>query len=161
MSKYLNSVVYKIYSKNPEDDQFYVGSTYDLNLRMRVHKQNCRNAECAEFHYKVYKHIRANGGWDNFIMEKIDDTPCESRRELDVIEQGYMDKLNSQLNSNRAYQTNEQRKEQKQGLNKAYYQTHKEQLKKKFTCECGGKYTNSNITHHIKTKKHQNYINLI
>ena len=38
---------------------------------------------------------------------------------------------------------------------KEYYEKNKEEI----NCECGGKYTYYNKNRHIKTKKHQNYIN--
>ena len=41
---------------------------------------------------------------------------------------------------------------------KAYYETNKEKLKEKFDCECGGKYTHNHKSHHLKTTKHQNYL---
>ena len=37
----------------------------------------------------------------------------------------------------------------------------KEKNNKRFNCECGGKYTHTNKSRHIKSKKHQDYINQI
>ena len=46
---------------------------------------------------------------------------------------------------------------------KDYQETNKEQIKEwkntKCVCECGGKYTNANKSIHIKSKKHQKYLN--
>jgi hypothetical protein len=42
--------------------------------------------------------------------------------------------------------------------NKAYYQSNKEKLNEKFNCECGGKYMFQSKSYHLKTQKHQNYI---
>ena len=46
--------------------------------------------------------------------------------------------------------------------NKKYKETHKEEIQKKYsaktTCVCGGNYTYSNKTKHMKTKKHLDYI---
>jgi len=45
---------------------------------------------------------------------------------------------------------------------KQYYIENKDKINKmwneKFTCECGGKFTLNNKTHHLKTNKHQDYI---
>ena len=41
-----------------------------------------------------------------------------------------------------------------------YYECHKEHDNKPNQCECGGTFTNANKLTHIKTKKHQDYINL-
>ena len=46
---------------------------------------------------------------------------------------------------------------------KQYYQDNREQIaernKKKFSCECGGKYTYINKATHLRSKKHQKYFN--
>jgi hypothetical protein len=46
---------------------------------------------------------------------------------------------------------------------KQYYQDNREQIKeqanKKFDCECGGKYTHGNKPRHLRSKKHQKYLN--
>ena len=46
---------------------------------------------------------------------------------------------------------------------KQYYQYNREKIaerdNKKFSCECGGKYTHKNKTIHLRTKKHQKYLN--
>ena len=56
--------------------------------------------------------------------------------------------------------------ENKEALNekkKVYYQENKEEInekaRRKFNCECGGRYTMRNKSAHFKTKKHQVYIN--
>ena len=45
---------------------------------------------------------------------------------------------------------------------KKYKQDNKEKIqqqqKQKHNCECGGKYTNNHKSHHIKSKKHQEYL---
>tara|TARA_R110000823_G_scaffold186069_3_gene318439 strand:- start:2728 stop:3069 length:342 start_codon:yes stop_codon:yes gene_type:complete len=41
---------------------------------------------------------------------------------------------------------------------KEYRQNNKESLNKKFNCECGGKYTHTNKSTHLRSKKHQNFI---
>lgn len=40
---------------------------------------------------------------------------------------------------------------------KNYYQQHKPKLTQKFDCECGGKYTASNKTNHMRTVIHQKW----
>jgi hypothetical protein len=42
-----------------------------------------------------------------------------------------------------------------------YREEHKEKLQKKINCECGGKYTHSTKSKHIKTQKHQKYLTTI
>ena len=42
---------------------------------------------------------------------------------------------------------------------KQYKQANKEKINKKFDCECGGKYTANGKIQHLRTKKHQKYLN--
>jgi len=39
-----------------------------------------------------------------------------------------------------------------------YYLRNKKIINEKFKCECGGKYSKSNESNHIKTKKHLKYL---
>jgi hypothetical protein len=60
----------------------------------------------------VYKFIRENGGWYNWIFEVIEEFPCENRTELRIRERDHYDLLNPALNTNRPYTTEEEKKEQ-------------------------------------------------
>ena len=48
----------------------------------------------------------------------------------------------------------EANKEKKKKYNKEYREANKEKHNKKYTCECGGKYTHEHKTEHLKTIKH-------
>jgi len=123
--------------------------------------------------------------------------------ELRKREQYWIDTSHHVINTNRAYQSKEQRKEyQKEWreknkdqnkltkslyyeknkekisqICKEYYEKNKEEItmrcneyreknkekirqhkNEQFVCECGGKYTQSHKSRHLKTKKHQNYL---
>jgi hypothetical protein len=56
----------------------------------------------------------------------------------------------------------EEHKEKLKGKKKQYYEDHKEQIQvkwgEKFVCECGGRYTHNHKSHHMKSKKHQQFI---
>ena len=56
--------LYKIYKEG--DNNFYIGSTENMYDRKRQHKSDCKIED-----FKIYKYIRANGGWNNWKMEKI------------------------------------------------------------------------------------------
>jgi len=177
--------IYIIKSKEQSLHDFYVGSCEDMRSREVKHKSVCNNENSPEYNYKVYKFIRANGGWDNFIMEQID--TCDVER-LFIVEQEYIDKLNPNLNTRRAYRSKEckreydnqdkkkwndnnkeYRKEYKKEhyeknkdiileKSKEYYHKNKDRINEKFTCECGGRYTKSNKLQHLRTKIHKSFI---
>jgi hypothetical protein len=39
-----------------------------------------------------------------------------------------------------------------------YYQDHREKLRKKHDCPCGGRYTHEHKARHLKSEHHHNYI---
>tara|TARA_R110000764_G_scaffold100423_1_gene185402 strand:+ start:264 stop:773 length:510 start_codon:yes stop_codon:yes gene_type:complete len=114
--------IYQISSIDSNIDEFYIGSTVEFKDRIGEHKSryNCGSK------IKLYEFIRANGGlsnWDIIPIEIID-FPI-STEELRQYEQGYLDKYKPQLNSLRAYRTEEQRKDQEKEHNKEYYENNK------------------------------------
>ena len=61
---------YKILKKdNPTI--LYIGSTINFSRRKSHHKKNVTNKRGKLYHTKLYKTIRDNGGWINFLMEII------------------------------------------------------------------------------------------
>ena len=74
----------------------YIGSTTNFKRRLSQHKKNSTNKFKKEF---LYKYIRAMGGFDNFIMEKVIDYPCETRQEGIKKEKELIESLNANLNS--------------------------------------------------------------
>jgi len=48
--------------------------------------------------------------------------------------------------------------------NSKYYQANKEKIKSrknvKINCSCGGKFTVTNLSTHLKSNKHENYVRL-
>ena len=42
---------------------------------------------------------------------------------------------------------------------KEYREKNQDKIKEKLNCECGGKFTYSNKSMHLKSKKHLNFIN--
>ena len=71
---YSNSVIYKIYCRDVNVKDFYVGETTDFIRRKYRHKIDC------EKEYKQYKTsrrtlyqaINSNGGWHNWVIEEIE-----------------------------------------------------------------------------------------
>ena len=166
--------IYIIKSKDLSLHDIYVGSCKDFRKRMCIHKYNCCNEKYHGYNLKLYKFIRANGGWDNFCMEEIDTCDVERLRQT---EQEYIDKLNPSLNQVRAYRSDEYYKEWKKEYSKEYREnnkeyhkeyhkewyknnkdTYNERRKEKYTCECGSTLRKSDKGQHLKTKKHKNFI---
>jgi len=103
---------------------FYIGSTWNMVDRKYTHKDRSKTSE-----YKNYVICRENGGYDNFIFEVLEEYECNDKIERVKREQHWLDTLKPTMNSQRAYATEEQLKEQKKEKVKQYYQEHKEERK--------------------------------
>ena len=141
-------IIYKIICNTLlADDQIYIGSTCNFATRKSVHKTYCNNVKSNSHHYKVYQIIRANGGWDNWRMDYVEQLPNHTLVQSKIREQYYINLFKSKLNSCNAY-----------GLDlvalavtqQEYRDTHKKELKQ---------YQQKNKEHIRETKKeyHQNH----
>ena len=57
------SVIYKIQCKNSDIKEFYIGSTTDIDTRIKKHKNVYNNTQSKLYSKKLYNFIRNNGGW--------------------------------------------------------------------------------------------------
>jgi hypothetical protein len=158
------ATIYKIYCIDSEIKECYIGSTEDFHTRCSEHKSRCNNTNSPKYNYKVYKYIRANGGWDNFIIKEIIDCEIEDRYDCELY---YFKLFNATLNSqfpkrNKKQYYNDNKQQMLEKV-KEYYLDNRQEIsekgKIKIECECGSKIRKSDISAHLKTIKHQNYIN--
>lgn len=165
MPNYENGKVYSIRSHS-RPDLVYVGSTTQpLSKRLGGHKMPSNKV-------KSSKQITDLG--DAYI-ELIENYSCNSREELDRRE-GEIIRSMDCVNKRIAGRTQKEYRQDNTEKRKQYYKDNadkviqqqkqykkdnsdkiKERQKIKFDCECGGKYTNSNISQHQKSKKHKLY----
>lgn len=90
-----NFCIYKIIPKQ-ECKALYIGSTSNFNRRKNQHKKNSKNKFKKEV---LYEFIRALGGFDNFICEKVLEFPCETREEGLKKEKELIERMNATLNT--------------------------------------------------------------
>ena len=147
MSDYSKSVIYKIHN----DDICYIGSTHHEYERERKHKSDCNNENGEHYNTPVYKHIRENGGWDNWKFEVIEEYPCDNRTQLRIRERDYYDLLNPELNMIRPYISEEEMKEERTQRSAKHYQDNREEIIEKHA-----KY-NEEHTEEIKENKANYY----
>jgi hypothetical protein len=132
---YSKTVLYKIVCKDINITDCYVGHTINFDNRKSKHKSDCNNEKTFCYNFKLYQFIRANGGFENFEIIKIEDYPCNDIYEA-VIKEGYFIKeLKATLNMKIAGRTNkEYRKDNKELLSekdKEYYKNNKELILEK------------------------------
>ena len=137
--------IYKLTILN--SDLFYIGSTSNINRRILQHKYNLLldNQQLKAYHYKLYKSIRENGGWDNCLVEVIETIECDNCKEAKIKEQQYIDTLSSNLNSIKSHTTITKKERDKQ-----YYDNTKDTKRKE--------YLNEN-KERIKEYNHEKHIN--
>jgi len=145
--------IYKIYKEG--DENFYIGCTVDFHKRFINHKKCCNNPDTRQHYIKLYKHIRANGGWDSWNMVIIDE--CDSSiKEIELIQE-HKPRLNTMMYD---ADINKER-ERLRGVE--YRKKNKQKLAdlkgRKCLCVCGSTYTHAHQSRHNRSKKHQNYIN--
>ena len=175
---------YKIVNINGDVDLCYVGSTCNMKHRRCSHKSNCNNENSKTYNCKVYQIIREHGGWDEFKMIEIGNETELTKRQAEQIEETYRVELKANLNTIKCFTTEQEIKENTKQYRidnvdkikentKQYRIDNVDKIKQhsidtvdkirqhkntKNTCDCGGKYTLSNKSQHIKTKTHQKYI---
>jgi hypothetical protein len=170
---------YKIVCLDNSCNLCYVGSTANFNKRRQYHKNNCTNENSKTYNLKIYTTIRANGGWQNFKMIEVGKREQLTKREAEQIEEEYRQELRANMNSQRCYTTDEEKRE----YDKQYREDNKDKikqyqidnrdklleydknrpnkelrlqyLKEKITCECGCENTRGHLARHKKTKKHK------
>jgi len=148
--------IYKLYCDGV--DEFYIGSSSDMKERKRFHKYDCKNPNLRKYNSKVYQYIRENKGFDKWKFEILETALFENKTALRVREQHYINLLKPSLNSQKAYITGEEKKIQRQILNKAFNDRN---CGKNIECICGSKTSQANKTRHNKSKKHQKYLKTI
>ena len=144
-NKYQQSKIYKLTSIHT--DKIYVGSTCYKYLcdRLSVHKYNYNNFPKSNLScHKLFK-------LGDVKIELVENYPCNSREELCIREQYWINISPNCVNINNAYTSIEDRKVQIQIKNKEY-------LLIKINCLCGGTTSKANISIHNKSLKHQVHV---
>ena len=161
MVNYSKGKIYKIICD--ETNKTYYGSTT---------QQLCRRFQ----HHKTHTNSTVSREMTKPKIYLIEDFPCERKEQL-LKRERYFIENNECINkgvpgrtTREYYDANKeqillQQKQHNQELNnkknKEYYQRNKNIYNAKFSCECGGKYTHTHKSSHIKTKKHIKYVNSI
>lgn len=105
---YSKTIIYKIVCKNEDVKDVYVGSTVNFKRRITDHKKRCINDKYKDHNCKIYKIIRANGGWDNWSIIEIIKQSCKDSAEAHALERYYYELLNGNMNTNVPNRTKKQ-----------------------------------------------------
>jgi hypothetical protein len=98
---YNNTVIYKIYCKDTNIKDFYIGHSADFETRKASHISTSYSKQ--KYKCKLYHCISNNGGINNWDFEIIEKYPCENITEASKREQYWIDTLEPTLNVLPAY----------------------------------------------------------
>tara|TARA_R110000772_G_scaffold29027_1_gene72856 strand:+ start:685 stop:1194 length:510 start_codon:yes stop_codon:yes gene_type:complete len=158
MPDYSKTTIYKIFCNDLNVPEIYVGSTCSFINRKYGHKSNCHNEHFPGYNFKVYKFIRANGGWENWEMVIIDEQSVENKYQKENLEREWIESLGSTLNTQIPNRTKQEYNDTHREEIKQYYLKNRDNIllhkKEKINCECGGRYTRTVKARHLKCKKH-------
>ena len=121
---YSNCCIYKI-EHIENDNLVYVGHTTNFNKRKAHHKSDCSNEKSRHYTLKVYQMIRENGGFEMFKMIEVEKYPCNDKREAERRENEVMKQLKANMNSYRAFLTQEEKISVHKEYNKKYWEENK------------------------------------
>lgn len=189
MPNYNKGCIYMIkHNQDFNNENVYIGSCCNFTRRKCGHKSDCNNPNSRRYNFKLYQTIKDNGGWDEWIMLKLHDFPCNEKYELNLEERRVIDLYKSKLNIKVPTRTNkeyrDENKEKLKDINKKYYDGNKDKIKKyydenkdkikeinkkyrdenkekineKITCECGSIVRKHDIARHRKSLKHISFL---
>jgi hypothetical protein len=122
-------IMYMISPKNKELDFCYIGHTNNFISRKNQHKVQAKNPNLSKSHQKLYDTIHNNGGWDEWEMIEIEKFKGKTKLEARMREQELIEQYNANLNSLKAYISEEQRNTLKKQITQKYREENKELLK--------------------------------
>jgi hypothetical protein len=158
---YSNNVIYKIVCDDLNVKDTYVGHTTNFTQRKRLHKDACNIETSRGYNYRLYQHIRANGGWENWSMIEIEKYPCNDKQEACARERYHYELLGANMNVKYPARTSKEyrdvNKNNKKEYDINYRMKNKDKICEHIQCECGGKYLLKHRSQHFQTSKHKNW----
>lgn len=95
---YDETIYYKIYCKDKNVKDVYVGYTTQFTKRKSQHKRECTIEGNKKYNNPLYIFIRDHGGWSNFIMVSYRVKKLKNKLDADAKLRYYIDKLGSSFN---------------------------------------------------------------
>lgn len=156
---YSKTQMYKLKHKNDDDDEnIYIGHTTNWIQRKSHHQGSCNCEKDRCYNDKKYKYIRENGGWKEWEMIWIEDYPCMKKNEALAREEYLRCEFKAKLNTNKAFLSKEERKNNAIIYAGVYREKYKENIsirkKERTICSCGCSVLKNTLSQHQKTQKH-------
>ena len=159
---YSKTCIYKLVHKDDvNNENIYIGSTSNFRNRRYQHKHSCVNSNDKHHNEPMYKYVRLNGGWNEWVMIEIEKYPCNDKREAETRERYWIEHCKSNLNKTIPTRTSQE-------YNKMNWQRIKDDPKTKIyqkewwknvqsdiiKCDCGCEIGKYKLKRHQKSDKH-------
>jgi len=115
--------MYKVYKLTFENGDTYIGSTNNLERRLREHKSDCYKE--SRRHFPIYKCMRQ---FPNFTHDVLVEENCTQEVAFQL-EQQFINIHNPNLNSQKAHLSKEDKIQRNKDTGKQNYQKNKEKMK--------------------------------
>lgn len=165
MPDYSKAKIYTIRYRG-DDSLVYVGSTVQsLSVRMAEHRRKYNVENRQEYNMLLYIKMRETN-INDWHIELYEEYPCENKEQLckregQVIRE--IGTLNKKIEGRTRQEWCIEHADKIKEHKKKWYQDNIDKIKEKkgqkYTCECGSTIRNDKKSKHIKTKKHQDYLN--
>ena len=94
----MTTTFYKLYHINDPDKSCYVGSTSNYAVRMSTHKSHCNNVNSKKYNFNVYRYIRNNGGFDNWMFRILGHHETMQKLPRMLMERAFIEEHHASLN---------------------------------------------------------------
>ena len=102
---YANTLIYKIKCKDQSVPDFYLGySTFPLIHVAKMFQVRCKN----DNKWPVCEFVRKNGGFENWVFERLDSKPCTTSLEAHTELRKHFDASPPSLNKHLPTRTNKE-----------------------------------------------------
>ena len=176
MVNYQDGKIYKLICNTT--GLVYIGSTCEPQLARRLagHVGKYKMYKNGKNHYVTSFKVLEGGDYDIVLIKHV---KCNSKEELHAEERKVIEsmkcvnKVHPTRTDKQYYEDNLERiQEYKKNYRenngdkikehkKQYYELNKAELSEKTDCQCGGRYDQTHKSRHIKSIKHQNFLNKI
>lgn len=168
---------YKIACKDVAVQDVYVGSTRNIDERLKTHRKRSKNLSSIHGKALLYRTIREHGGFENWSHEVIETKVFSNKKDALFHERDLVNELKANLNAQDPIKSKDetlqykkeyrqQNKEQIKEYNKQYKSVYRQQNREKInehntklvSCVCGSTYQLNGKARHERSKKHQHFI---
>ena len=146
---------YKLYCKDEDIHEVYIGSTKDLKQRIYDHKSECNVGGTQP----IYMFINVNGGFDNWAFEILDEIDVEGKKRYEI-EREFIEKYPLNLNFEIPTRPRNEVYKDKGENYKRMLKYRKEWSATRWQCECGSNIRQGDKAIHFKSQKHIIYVEL-